>query len=149
MSTLTYAKYPKCYDGTYTTLHDCSSEIPHLAIGIWKGFFQLSNQLFIDEMWKSLDFIREKKVVAMISDHSELKVVGQDVLDWVHDNWYSNAAKYGLRLEAALDPKSAIAKLSLQRMLDKANTGTIETSTFPDFQTAYDFCVQFLSEYTR
>lgn len=143
-----YEKYPKFYEGTHAVLYDCSSEVPHLAIGIWQGYFKLDNQTFIDEMWLSIDFIKEKQIIAIISDHSDLKVVGDDVLKWLHDNWYPNAAKHGLRIEAALSAKSAIAHLSLKRMLDKAKTGTVSTPVFPDFQSAYEFCVKFLKEYT-
>ena len=142
-----YEKYPKFYEGTHAVLYDCSSEVPHLAIGIWRGYFELSSQTFIDEMWLSIDFIKEKQIIAIISDHSDLKVVSEDVLKWLHDNWYPNAAKHGLRIEAALDAKSAIAHLSLKRMLDEAKTGTINTPAFPTFQSAYEFCVEFLKEY--
>ena len=149
MNTSQYDKYPKWYEGTHAVLYDCSVEVPHLAIGIWRGFFQLKNQVFIDEMWLSIDFIKEKRIIAIISDHSDLQVVSKDVLAWLHDNWYPNAAKHGLRIEAALDADSAIAQLSLKRMLDKAKTGTVSTPVFPDFQAAYTFCVQFLDEYTK
>lgn len=142
-----YEKYPLFYDGTHATLFDCSSEIPHLAIGMWKGFFQLRNPVFIDEMWKSIEFIKEKKIIAIISDHSELKVVGQDVLDWLHENWYPNAAKHGLRIEAALNAKSVIAQMSLKKMLNEANTGVVSTPAFPDIQSARKFCKEFLTQY--
>ena len=144
-----YAKYPIFYEGSYAALHDCSKEVPALAIGIWRGFFQLKQQAFIDEMKLSLDFIKQRKIIAMISDHSGLEVVSKDVLAWLHENWYPTAAQYGLRLEAALDASSPIAKLSLKGMLDDAKTGAIQTPVFPDFQAAYTFCVQFLQEYAK
>lgn len=149
MDLSTYEKYPKYYEGTYTVLYDCSKEVPHLAIGVWRGFFQLKNKTFIDEMWGSIDFIKQKKVIAIISDHSGLEVVGKEVLNWLHENWYPNAAKNGLRIEAALDAKSALAQLSLKHMLDEARTGTISTPVFKDFQTAYKFCKEFLQKYTQ
>ncbi|GAK60288.1 hypothetical protein U27_00179 [Candidatus Vecturithrix granuli] len=149
MNESVYKKYSKFYEGTHTVLYDCSAEVPHLAIGIWRGFFQLKNQTFIDEMWLSIDFIKEKKIIAMISDHSGLQVVSKDVLAWLHDNWYPNAAKHGLRIEAALDAESPLAQLSLKNMLDEAKTGTISTPVFRDFQAAYAFCVKFLNEYTK
>ncbi len=149
MGKIIYEKYPKYFEGTYSALYDCSTEVPHLAIGVWRGFYQLSSQVFIDEMLKSVDFIREKRIIALISDHTELKVVSKDVLDWLHDNWYTNAAKHGLRIEAALGSKSAIAQLSLKKMLDEAKTGAVSSPIFSNFQSAYDFCVEFLGEYTR
>jgi len=149
MNLSAYEKYPKFYEGTHAVLYDCSIEVPHLAIGVWRGFFQLKNKTFIDEMRDSIDFIKQKQVIAIISDHSGLKVVSKDVLDWLHENWYPNAAKNGLRIEAALDAESPIAQLSLKRMLDEARTGTISTPVFPDFQSAYKFCTKFLQEYTQ
>jgi hypothetical protein len=148
MSQVEYERYPKFYHGTHATLYDCTAEVPHLAIGMWKGFFKLDDKTFIDEMWLSIDFIKQKEIVTIISDHSELKVVSEDVLDWLHTNWYPNAAKNGLRIEAALDAKSAIANLSLKKMLNEAKTGTVSTPKFPNFRSAYDFCVKFLNEYT-
>ena len=119
MNTTIYEKYPVFYNGKYTVLYDCSKEVPALAIGIWRGFFQLKNPVFIDEMKLSLDFIKQRKIIAMISDHS------------------------------ALDASSPIAKLSLKSMLDDAKTGVIQTPVFPDFQAAYTFCVKFLQEYAK
>lgn len=147
MSTADYSKFTKVYDGTYTVLYDCAPSVPHLAIGIWRGYFELSSKVFVNEMWRSIDFIRDRKIVAMISDHSDLKVVGSDVLEWLHANWYPNAAKHGLRIEAALDAKSAVASLSLRRMLVEAKTGKVSTPLFPTFQAAFDFCREFIRKY--
>ena len=77
----TYEGYVKFYDGEYAVLYDCSKEVPHLAIGIWRGFFDIDEQTFIDDMQISTNFIKQKKIIAMISDHSELKVVSQKALD--------------------------------------------------------------------
>ena len=144
-----YSKFTKVYEGTHAVLFDCAPFVPHLAVGIWRGFFELTDSVFIDEMWRSIDFIREKRIVAIISDHSDLKVVTPDVLDWLHANWYPNAAKHGLRVEAALSAKSAVARLSLQKMLDEAKTGKIATPIFPDFNSAYSFCEEFIQKFKK
>ena len=147
MNQLKYERYENFYSGTHAVLYDCSKDVPHLAIGVWKGFFNLAKQEFINDMQISIDFIKQKKIIAIISDHSDLKVVTKESLDWLHANWYPNAAKNGLRIEASLKPDSDIAKLSLNRMLNEAKTGIISTPFFPDFQAAYDFCVEFLQKY--
>lgn len=149
MKATLYAKYPTFYEGTHAVLYDCSNDVPSLAIGVWRGFFQLKNQIFLDEMRLALDFIKQRKIIAMISDHTDLKVVSKDVLAWSHENWYPTAAQHGLRIEAALDAQSPTAQLSLKRMLDNAKTGNIQTPVFPDFQAAYTFCAKFLKEYAR
>lgn len=147
MNASMYAKYSIFYDGMHTVLYDCSKDAHGLAIGVWRGFFQLKNRVFIDEMKVSLDFIKQRKIVAMISDHSGLDVVSKDVLAWLHEHWYPVAAQNGLRIEAALDASTPIARMSLKRMLDDAKTGIIQTPVFPDFKAAHTFCVEFLSAY--
>ena len=147
MSAADYSKFNKVFEGTHAVLYDCSAFVPHLAVGVWRGYFELSSETFIDEMWRSIDFIKERKIIAIISDHSDLKVVGSDVLEWLHANWYTNAAKQGLRIEAALDAKSVVASMSLRRMLDEAKTGKVSTPLFPTFQAAYDFCREFIKKY--
>jgi hypothetical protein len=142
-----YSKFTKVFEGTHAVLYDCSDYAPHLAVGVWRGFFELSDQVFIDEMRRSIDFIRDREIIAIISDHSDLKVVPQDVLDWLHENWYPNAAKNGLRVEAALSAKSIIANLSLKKMLNEAKTGKVSTPLFPDFASAYNFCREFVQKY--
>ena len=149
MSAADYTKFTKVYDGKHAVLYDCSAFVPHLAVGVWRGYFELSSKVFIDEMRRSIDFIRDREIVAIISDHSDLKVVGSDVLAWLHANWYPPAAGGGLRIEAALDAKSAVASLSLRRMLDEAKTGKVSTPLFPTFQAAYDFCREFIDKYTK
>lgn len=139
-------KYSTVYDGPHATLYDCGAEVPHLAIGRWKGFFRLSDSKFIDDMWESIRVMKELGTIAIISDHSELKVVSQDVLDWLHDNWYPNAQKNGLRVEASLAAESPTADLSLSRMLDESLTGEVKTPRFVDFDSAYAFCVEFLGK---
>lgn len=150
MNTTNYTKYPIVYEGTHAVLYDCSKDAPGLAIGVWRGFFQLNKGSFIEEMLKSLDVIKQRKIVALISDHTGLKVVSKDVLAWAQAHWYPTAAQYGLRIEAALDAESAIAQFSLKRMLHDAQTGSaIQTPIFADFQSAYMFCAKFLKEYTH
>ncbi|MCK6590304.1 MAG: hypothetical protein HUU21_21865 [Polyangiaceae bacterium] len=147
MSSADYSKFTKVFEGTHAVLYDCSPSVPHLAIGVWRGYFELSSKVFIDEMWRSIDFIKDRKIVAIISDHTDLKVVGNDVLEWLHANWYPNAAKHGLRIEAALDAKSAVASLSLRRMLVEAKTGKVSTPLFPTFDAAFNFCREFIKKY--
>lgn len=142
-----YSKFTKVYEGTHAVLYDCSASAPHLAVGVWRGFFELRSKVFIDEMWRSIDFIRDRKIIAIISDHSDLKVVSADVLDWLHTNWYPNAARRGLRVEAALSAKSAVANLSLRQMLNEAKTGKVSTPMFLDFPSAFDFCQEFIRKF--
>jgi hypothetical protein len=141
-----YEQYELFYTGKYTVLYDCSKEIPHLSIAIWRGLYDMQDQKFIDEMNLSLSFIKDKQIIAMISDHSDLKPVPQTAMDFLHTTWYPRAYKNGLRIEACLKPYSVVADLSLKRMIDKANIGFVQAITFPNFKEAYDFCRKFLAK---
>jgi hypothetical protein len=142
-----YEQYELFYSGKYTVLYDCSKEVPHLSIALWKGLYDVQDQKFIDEINLSLNFIKNKQIVAMISDHSDLKPVPQIAMDLVHKTWYPTAYKNGLRIEACLKPYSAVADLSLKRMINKTNISLIHAITFPNFKEAYDFCKKFLEKY--
>ena len=139
-----YSKFPIVLDSTHAVLHDCSSEAEGLMIGRWRGFFKLEDSSFIDDMHASLRAMEKHNCVAIISDHSGLQVVTDDVLDWLHANWYPTAKKHGLLLEASLDAQNATASMSLNRMLDDAKTGDIQTPKFESYIEAYLFAKRFL-----
>ncbi|PIE86338.1 MAG: hypothetical protein CSA05_01060 [Bacteroidia bacterium] len=103
-------KYPKIYSGKYAEIYDLSSELPHTIFAFWKGFFQISDRNFLKEMSETPKLIKNKNVKICISDHSYLKVVSSEVLNWLHNNWYKNSSAYGLLLELSIDTQSAKKK---------------------------------------
>ncbi len=136
--------YTKLYSGKYTEIYDMSHELPYVAFAYWKGFYRLTDPDFVKEMQLSVDLIRDKRLKVYISDHSMLQVVADDVLAWLHQNWYAKASQHGLLMEAALDANNVFGQLSLQKMLDDSKTGKILTPKYPDFITAKQQVKEFL-----
>jgi hypothetical protein len=136
------------YKGKYQVLYDCSKELPGLSIAIWIGFFNIDDPVFIDEMEiSSINFIRDKKIVAMVSDHSETTTAAPKTIDWIEELWYGNAYKYGLRFEAIIPPLSTIGKLSVNRIKIQGKTKGVEIVSCADFESAYKQCVNYLKNY--
>jgi hypothetical protein len=79
----------------------------------------------------------------MISDHSLLKVVTPDVLNWLHTNWYANAAKNGLKAEAVLEAQNIFAKATLEKMLETEKISNIAAPKFPSFEDARRFSAEY------
>jgi hypothetical protein len=135
-------KYPKIYDGEFCTIYDMRQEIPNTSLAFWKGFFRIESPSFQKDMKYSLNFIREKNIKAMISDHSLLKVVTPDVLAWLHANWYAVAAKNGLKIEASLEPQDIFAKATLGKMLEANKISNIHALKFGTFEDAYTYSAE-------
>ncbi len=141
--------YTKVYDGKFAEIYDMSNEIPFVAFAYWKGFYRLSDADFVKDMTFSTEYIHDQRIKVYISDHSMLQVVSEDVLAWLHQNWYPKATQYGLLVEAALDANNVFGQLSLQKMLDDSKTGKILTPKFTDFLTAKKFVQEFLNSKTN
>lgn len=138
-------KYPAIYTGEFAIVHDMSEDYPGLAYGFWCGFFKLDNPKFIQEMQDSVDLIKKHGIKIYLSDHSLLKVVSQDVIDWLHDNWYSKALENGLQFEIALDSKSVITNMSLKKMLDNKKTNGVVTISVPTIEEGIRVSKEYLS----
>jgi hypothetical protein len=138
------------YSGKYETLYDCSKELPGLSVAIWIGFFNIDDPVFIDEMKiSSINFIRDKKIVAMVSDHTGTTTAAPKTVDWITDNWYVNAYRYGLRFEAIIPPLTAVGKLSVNRIEKQGKTKGIEVVNCTNFEIAYEQCVSYLKKYKK
>jgi hypothetical protein len=138
-------KYPVIYAGEFATVHDMSEDYPGLAYGFWCGFFRLNNPKFIQEMNDSISLIKEYNIKIYLSDHSLLKVVSKEVIEWLHDNWYSGALQNGLQFEIALDAESVIANMSLKRMLDNNNTNGVVTVSVPTIEEGIELSKEYLA----
>ena len=138
-------KYPKIYEGDFAIVHDLSSDYPGLAYGFWCGFFALDNKSFIHDMNEtSLKIVKEYGIKIFISDHSMLRVVTQDVLDWLSEHWYQNAFESGLRFELSLNAKSTIANMSLKKMLDNRHTKGVTTVEVPSIDDGIHLASEYL-----
>lgn len=137
------ATYPKVYDGEFCTIYDMRQEISHTSLIFWKGFYRVESAVFQKDMKYSLNYIQDRRIKVVISDHSLLKVVTPDVLAWLHANWYSTAAKNGLRVEAALEAQDIFAKATLGKMLEAEKISNIHAIKFNSFDDARNFSIDF------
>ena len=136
------------YKGKYQVLYDCSKDLPGLSFARWIGFFNVDDPVFVDEMKiSSINFIRDIKIVAMISDHSETKTAAPKTVDWIEEFWYGNAYKYGLRFETIIPPASSVGKLSVNRIKIQGKKKGVEIINCADFESAYKQCIDFLKCY--
>lgn len=127
-------KYTKVYDGEFVEIYDLSPEIPHTAFAFWKGFFSLKDEKFIKEMNVSLNYIKKTEHKILISDHSFLKVVKDDVLKWIHENWYTTALENGLLFELSISPDCIFGNLSLEKILDQQKSKNIIIEKVQNFE---------------
>ncbi len=141
-----FKKYPKIFSGEYSEIYDLSSELPYTAFALWKGFFQISDKKFIEEMLATSQLVKQFDIKVYISDHKDLKVVSGDVLDWLHDNWYKNSSDNGLLLELAIDSDNAFGQISLKKMLNAKRIGNIKTMYIHDFDEGKSIAKLFLEE---
>ncbi|BDD08147.1 hypothetical protein FUAX_05790 [Fulvitalea axinellae] len=135
--------YPIVYKGEFAEVYDMSAEIPGVAFAFWRGFFSLENPTFIKEMNDSVDEIKKRGIKVFISDHSYLKLVKDDVLQWLHDNWYTGAYQNGLVAELSIDAKSIFGKLSLEKMLNEAKMGGVVSVKVHDLEDGKKAAKQF------
>lgn len=138
--------YPKVYDGKFAEIYDLSSELPNTAFAFWKGFFSISDKTFVKEMKETSAYVKKANLKIFISDHSSLKVVTEDVLEWLHKNWYKTSSQNGLLLELAIDANSIFGQLSLEKMLNDTKTGNIATENIQNFKDGKRAAKLFLEE---
>ena len=148
MKTDTYllAKYPMVYKGTYAEVYNMSAEIPHTAFAYWRNFFRLDDPQFHEDMSQTVRLIADLDLKVYISDHSGLEVVTQDVLDWLHPNWYKKAYENGLIIEACIDASTIFAQITLAKMIDNSKTQGIQAIKYPDFLTAKTSIAEYVSK---
>ncbi len=138
--------YPKIYAGEFAEIYDLSSELPYTAFAFWKGFFQVSDEKFVKEMLETANLVKTAEIKVYISDHSYLKVVSGEVLNWLHANWYRNSSDNGLLLELAIDARNAFGKISLKKMLDATKIGNIKTMYINNLEEGKEAAKLFLKE---
>ncbi len=139
-------KYPKIYSGSFAEIYDLSSELPGTALAFWKGFFQLSDKNFTREMLETAALVKKAGIKVFISDHSDLKVVSSEVLDWLHKHWYKNSAANGLLMEFAIDATTVFGSITLKKMLATEKIHGIKTVYINNFEDGKNAAKIFLEE---
>ncbi len=68
---------------------------------------------------KGIDLMISKRSSRLITDSREMKALTQADQQWIDDDWRPRARAAGLRQNAVLVPKSAVAKLTMAAVLRK------------------------------
>jgi hypothetical protein len=90
---------------------------------------------FKDYNYKLLEIIQARKVSKMITDVTEMKVVGPAEQTWFTQEYLPQAHAAGLNFMAIIPPASIVAKLSVTAVEKKSN-GTIEMRYFATYNEA-------------
>lgn len=90
---------------------------------------------------KILDLLALKKSNRLLGDGRRMKVISPEDQAWVEATWMPRSAQVGLRYSALLMPKSALAGLSVDRILTKyklSDNASVEVMTayFDDIDKA-------------
>ncbi len=106
----------------------------------WIGFLKLEN---IKKGCAAMnECIKAEKVTRHFSDQTELKVLAQDVREYISTVWFAEADKLGLRKFAILTADDVFAQVSVNKVNTDAKVGGISIQTFGSRQK----CAAWLAE---
>ncbi len=138
--------YPKIYFDKFTEIYDMSSDCPNTGFAFWKGYLKKKDPNFIKLIYNSISIIKEYKFKILISDHYFLKIVTDDVLDFIDKIWYQSICKNGLIVEICLDAKSIFGQISLEKMLQKSKVGNVIIIKVKNFEEGKNIAMKILKE---
>jgi hypothetical protein len=84
----------------------------------------------------TLNLLERRQARKLLTNSSEMKVLPQDDQRWVDEDWRPRATAAGLRYNAVVAPKNAIAQLTVENMMKKVPAGAIELAYFSDVEEA-------------
>lgn len=109
-------------------------EFPYLAliwdadsgalIAQWRGGFKGRN------LKKGLDagleeFIKRRPKAQWIADTTDIGVIGDEEQNWIDANWYPRFLGTGVEYMAVVQPRSALAKMSVKSIVSKIPGGQL------------------------
>lgn len=101
---------------------------------------QLERYVEGDEFRKAADvtlnLLERRQACKLLTNSSEMRVLPQDDQRWVDEDWRPRATEAGLRYNAVVAPKNAIAQLTVENMMKKVPAGAIELAYFSDVEEA-------------
>lgn len=83
-----------------------------------------------------LSLLKTKRASRWIADVRKLGPVRQVDQTWVNQDWFPRAIDAGLRYLATIQPKSAIARMSIKQIMSKVNDAEVFNSFFDDLELA-------------
>lgn len=85
---------------------------------IWKGY--VAGEPYRSIMNQITETLKKQKATKLLADLRKMKAVTQEDQDWVNAVWLPEIKAKGLLHTAMVLPESAIAMLSLNRMMDRS-----------------------------
>lgn len=122
-------KFTILFESAYATFYDVSEVAPKTMLCLWKGFYEVNNEEAMGSAEACLDIVRERSLHFIISDHSELDVLGQEMLDYLDTRWYPQLVKDGLKAEIYTDGEALVTQLSVEFMYDNLTASDQELHT--------------------
>jgi hypothetical protein len=120
------------WDSPYLTIHwDPGTKCVHLE---WKGF--VHGEKGRTGLNMGLDFFKTKATDRWLADTRQLKVVPEEDLKWINEDWFPRAIAAGVRRMALVVPESVLAKMSIRRLMSKVKDEDIETAYFGSVEDA-------------
>ena len=89
---------------------------------------------------KAIELMISKRSSRIITDSREMRVLTQQDQQWIDDDWRPRARAAGLRRNAILVPKSAVAKLTMAAVLRKFDE--VQFGYFSELDEARKWCNQ-------
>lgn len=94
----------------------------------WRGF--VYGEMACDSLNRGFDLFVQKGASRWLGDMRKLKVWGEEETRWINDDFFPRIFAAGLRRLAYVVPESALAQLSLQRMMRPIKEEVCETAYF-------------------
>ncbi len=142
-------KYPKIYSDKFAEIYDISYDCPNTGFAFWKGFFKTKDPKFIKSVYNCILIMKNYKFKIIISDHHFLKIMTDDVLDFLHKVWYQSVYKNGLIVEICLDAQSIFGQISLDKLskkLEKSKVENVIVINVKNFEEGKDVAMKILKE---
>jgi hypothetical protein len=100
----------------------------------WKSYAEGND--FRSGLNAGLALLEKKRASRWLADLRLLGPVAQDDQRWTNNEWFPRAVAGGVRWMAIVQPKAAVARLSVKSIMSKVNDVSLVTSHFDDLEAA-------------
>ena len=118
--------------------------VPRMLYAEWKGF--ATSAEFRAALLKGLQAIRERHVLAYVSDARKAKVMLTEDEVWANDVWLPQAVAAGLRRMAMVTAESGLSKVIIEDTSKKFDQRGLEMRSFKSVAAATTWALSGLSE---
>ena len=121
-------------------MKECFVEITYRAedriiIAKWKGF------LTLDQVKNGCEVINQQvikfKLTKHLSDHSQLKVLGKDVQEYLSSVWFNQVEQLGLRKIAVNLAEDVFAQATVRKVNGENKFGKLVIDSFGSHESAF------------